>query len=95
MLITARLMAIIGDENAGCAPAPLKTGSRAMQNRRYLKENELLQDRLASFAKEARAKAWVLPSGAEKDDLLRRARQADTAAQLDDWINSPGLQLPK
>jgi hypothetical protein len=66
-----------------------------MQNRRHLKENELLQDRLASFAKEARTKAWVLPSGAEKDDLLRRARQADTAAQLNDWINSPGLQLPK
>jgi hypothetical protein len=27
--------------------------------------------------------------------LLRRARQADTAAHLDEWANSPGLQPPK
>jgi hypothetical protein len=64
-----------------------------MHNQRHLKENDYLQDRLASFAKEARAKAWVLPPGTEKDDLLRRARQADTAAHLDDWLNSPGLRL--
>ena len=26
---------------------------------------------------------------------LRRARQADTASHLDEWINSAGLQPPK
>jgi hypothetical protein len=31
----------------------------------------------------------------ERDDVLRKARQADTAAHLDDWANSPGLQAPK
>jgi hypothetical protein len=26
--------------------------------------------------------------------LVRKADQADTAAHLDDWVNSPGLQPP-
>jgi hypothetical protein len=33
--------------------------------------------------------------GAERDDMLRKARQAETAAHLDEWVNSPGLQPPK
>jgi hypothetical protein len=35
------------------------------------------------------------PAGAEKDELLRKAGQADTAAQLNEWANSPGFQSPK
>jgi len=30
-----------------------------------------------------------------KDELIRKARQADTASHIDEWINSPGLQAPK
>ena len=63
--------------------------------RRGSKQTASLQDRLASFAKNVREKASLLPPGAEKDDLLRKARQADTASHLDDWVNSPGLQSPK
>jgi hypothetical protein len=54
-----------------------------------------LKDRLAAFAKDMREKASLLRPGAEKDNLLRRARQADTASHLDDWADSPGLQPPK
>lgn len=53
-----------------------------------------LKDRLAAFADEMREKAEQLNPGAERDDLLRRARQADTALHLDEWANSPGLQPP-
>ena len=63
--------------------------------RRRSKQTPSLQDRLALFAKNVREKASLLPPGAAKDDLLRKARQADTASHLDDWINSPGLQSPK
>jgi len=52
------------------------------------------RDRLASFAKEARERAAQLPPGDEKDNLLRKARQADTGSRLDDWANSQGLQPP-
>jgi hypothetical protein len=60
---------------------------------RHFKQTEIVQDQLARSAKDARAKAWVLPAGAERDDLLRSARRAaDTAARLEEWVNSPGLQ---
>jgi hypothetical protein len=66
-----------------------------MQHRRRFRQITSLKDRLASFAKEVREKASLLPPGEERTDLLRRARQADTASHLDDWINSSGLQPPK
>jgi hypothetical protein len=66
-----------------------------MPERRRFKQKISLQDRLAAFAKDVREKASPLPPGIEKDDLLRRARQADTASHLNEWANSPGLQPPK
>jgi hypothetical protein len=59
------------------------------------KQTISLKERLASFAKEVRTKASRLPPGDERDTLLKKARQADTAAHLDKWANSPGLQPPK
>ena len=67
-----------------------------MGNRRnHIKQTVPLKDRLASFAKELREKASTLPSGADKDDLIKRAHSADTAADIDDWANSSKLQPPK
>ena len=66
-----------------------------MPQRRRFKQTESFEDRLASFAKTARKVAALLPSGAEKDEQLRKAGQADTAAHLSShWANSPGLQPP-
>ena len=66
-----------------------------MSQRRRFKQKLSLKDRLALFARAAREKASRLPPGAEKDELLFKARQADTTAHLDDWVNSPGLQPPR
>jgi hypothetical protein len=65
-----------------------------MMKRRRFKQSQSLKDRLASFATDVRKRANELPPGPFKDDLLRKARQADTATHLDEWINSPGLQPP-
>jgi len=62
--------------------------------RRRFRHISSLQDRLAAYAEEARVKASHLPPGTEKFELLRKARQADTAARIDAWINSAGLQPP-
>jgi hypothetical protein len=43
----------------------------------------------------AREKAEQLPPGEEREDLLKKVRQAETAAHIDDWASSPGLQPPK
>jgi hypothetical protein len=66
-----------------------------MQRRRRFKQTTSLKERLVSFAKEVRNKASRLPPGFERDTLLKKASQADTAAHLEEWANSPGLQPPK
>jgi hypothetical protein len=65
-----------------------------MQRRRF-KQTTSLKDRLASFAEELKTKALQAQPGPERDDLLKRARRADTASHIDEWANSPGLQPPK
>jgi hypothetical protein len=66
-----------------------------MAERRRVKRATSLKDRLAAFAEDARGKASQLRPGPERDDLLKKAQQADTAAHLDDWANSPGLRPPE
>ena len=66
-----------------------------MQQRRRFKQQLSFRDRLTSFAKAAREKASLLPPGAEKDELLHKAQQADTAAHLNELAKSPGLHPPK
>jgi hypothetical protein len=66
-----------------------------MQPRRRFKQTTPLKERLTSFAREVRERASRLPSGFERDNLLKKAREAETAAHLDDWVNSPGLQPPR
>ena len=53
-----------------------------MSKRRHFKQQSPLEDRLAAFAKTARAVAALLPPGAEKDEMLRKALRADTMAGL-------------
>jgi hypothetical protein len=66
-----------------------------MSERHRIKQTDPLSDRFAAFAADARAKANLLPPGPERDALLKKIRQADTAARLDQWAQSPGLQPPK
>jgi hypothetical protein len=53
------------------------------------------EERLLEAAERARAEAAALPPGRERDALVRKARENDTAAHMSDWINSPGLKPPE
>ena len=66
-----------------------------MQRRRRFKQSISFHDRLTTWANQVREQANRLPPGPERDALLKKASQADTASHLDDWANSPGLQAPK
>lgn len=66
-----------------------------MQRRRRLKQSLSLKDRLRVFSEKLKAEATKLRPGPEQEALLKRARVADTASQIDDWANSPGLRPPK
>jgi hypothetical protein len=66
-----------------------------VSNQRRFKQQLTLQDRLSAWAKEVRKQADKLRPSPERDMLLKKAEQADTASQLNDWVNSPSLQRPK
>jgi hypothetical protein len=66
-----------------------------MQYRRRFKQTQTLEARLSEEAKRLRDEAKLLPPGAERDELIRKARRAETTAHLSEWLNSPGLQPPK
>ena len=36
-----------------------------------------------------------MPADIEREELLRKARQAETASHVNEWLSSPGLQPPK
>jgi hypothetical protein len=64
-----------------------------MQRRRF--KNVLsFPDRLADQANRLRKEAEALAPGPERDALLKKARQADIASHMDEWLSSPGLQPP-
>lgn len=66
-----------------------------MSERRGIKHELSLNDRLRIFADQLNAQASRAPPGPERDALLKRARIAETAAHIDAWAKSPGLQPPK
>ena len=53
-----------------------------MIKRRRCKQSISFQDRLATFAQDARDEAANPPTRIGRDDMLRKARRADTAAHL-------------
>jgi len=61
-----------------------------MKTRRRFKQVTSLKERLNVWAETARRRP-----GPERDALLQRANQAENAAYIEDWVNSPGLQLPR
>ena len=63
--------------------------------RRRIKQTRSLKERLLEEAHKLLEEARLLPQGPVRDAALRRARQAEAAAHMDDWLNSPGRQPPK
>jgi hypothetical protein len=43
----------------------------------------------------AKNEAQKLPHGKERDALVRKARQLETASQINQWLSSSELQPPK
>jgi hypothetical protein len=59
-----------------------------MPKRHHVKQSLSFQDRLAAFASNAREKAASMPLGLERNEMIKKAKQADDARQLDDWARS-------
>lgn len=56
------------------APAPSKERSCDVSQRRHFARTTILQDRVEEWARQVRAEADALPSGLERDALLKKVR---------------------
>ncbi|WFU57654.1 hypothetical protein QA639_09105 [Bradyrhizobium pachyrhizi] len=62
--------------------------------RRRFKQTQNLEERLAQEARDLRETTKTLPPCPEREAMLRKARQDDTAARMAEWLTSPGLRPP-
>lgn len=66
-----------------------------MLGRSRFEQAQTLAERLLQEALQLREQARLLPPGKVREAALKNARQAETAARMQDWINSTELQPPK
>jgi hypothetical protein len=66
-----------------------------MQKRRRFTQTEPLEKRLADEVSRLRKEARGTPPGIERERLIRKARQAETASHIQEWLTSRELQTPK
>jgi hypothetical protein len=52
------------------------------------------EDQIAAEKSRLEAQAAGLSPGPERDVLLKRIRQLETASHMNEWLTSPGLQPP-
>ena len=63
--------------------------------RRRIQHDAPLDQRLIEEAQRLRKVAKGTHPGIERERLIRKARQAETAAHMQEWLSSRGLQAPR
>ena len=66
---------------------PPQLVSRVKRKRNRAKQTISLQERLIGSARQARNQAHDLPPGPKREKLLRQARQAERAAELNELLS--------
>jgi hypothetical protein len=67
-----------------------------MARHKQTKLRNTFKELLAEESQRFKEAAERQPAGSTaRELLLRRARQAETASHLNNWLTSPGLQQPK
>ncbi|HEX5233648.1 MAG TPA: hypothetical protein VFW56_15510 [Bradyrhizobium sp.] len=65
------------------------------QTRKRIRQIASFEDRLAAEANRLREQAKTLQPGVRREELIRKARQAETAAHISEWLSSPSSAQPK
>ena len=63
--------------------------------RRRIKHVKSFEERLEINAIRLREQARSMAPGRERELILRKARQIETAAHINEWLSSPGLRSPR
>ena len=62
--------------------------------RRHFKQAQSLKQRLLERVISLREEAKLVAPGLARETLLSKARQSETAANIDEWLPSPELKPP-
>jgi hypothetical protein len=62
---------------------------------RQRSKSHTFEDRLKTEKLRLEAQARGIPHGPERDAVLKKIRELETASHMSDWLSSPGLQTPK
>jgi hypothetical protein len=54
-----------------------------------------IEEKWRQQSEAAKNEAEKLPHGKEREALVRKARQLETASHINEWLSSPGLAAPK
>jgi hypothetical protein len=65
-----------------------------MSKRRRVKPALSFFDRLKMEAQRLRQEAENKPPGPDRDELMKKVRQVETALRIANWVTSPGLKSP-
>jgi hypothetical protein len=87
--------AFIGEETASRAPANLEWTELRMPKRRLPKQTTSLKERLAKEATQLREQAQGTPPGFERELLVRKARRAERASHMIEWLASAPKHLDR
>jgi hypothetical protein len=64
--------------------------------KRLIQHKQTFEERLEEEARRFKLEAELLPIGSRaREMLLQRARRAETASHISEWLSSPGLASPK
>lgn len=64
-----------------------------MQHRRSIPDT--FEDQIAAEKAKLEAQAAKVPPSPQRDGLLKKIRQLETASHMSEWLTSPGLQPPR
>jgi hypothetical protein len=56
---------------------------------------QTIEEKWRQQSEAAQQEAEKLPHGKKREALVRKARQLQTASQINQWLSSPALQPPK
>jgi hypothetical protein len=54
-----------------------------------------IEEKWRQQSEAAKSEAQKLPHGKQRDSLIKKARQLETASQINQWLSSPELRPPE
>jgi hypothetical protein len=66
-----------------------------IDRRRFKPSLTTFEDRLELEAFNLRKQAEGMPLSVRREELLRKANQTETAAQISEWLRTPGARPPE